>query len=289
MCAREIERRRHRGIGGRVGPGVLQLRLRGIRLILRNEERKAVVFPRFDLIDFVRRKIVAQVVLSRVVRPHAAGLRIPVEADGVVQAARVRLQRTIGVHHLNRRAARIGLDTDVARRANRDVQPSVRADVDRPRHVDRRRRARQIGKLLRIAGRLAVHPLHPHHRRRRRDVEKSVLESQTVRVGQVVQNDFGLRPAVLVAVWQRDDLVAGPPRDQQDAFRAHGHQARPGEVRCEHRRLETRRNGQVRRRCHDGWRRLAVSDRRDERDEQQRAEIMFGHLQTLPRNPLPPQ
>src|SRR5205814_1067946 len=122
---REIECPRY-GVGdGDVALRGAQLGLADVRLILRDEEREAVVLAGFDEIDLVGRKIVAEIVLSGLAGPHASGVRIPVEAAGVVQTARVRLQRAVARQNLNRRAARVGFNADVARRAYRYVEPAV--------------------------------------------------------------------------------------------------------------------------------------------------------------------
>ena len=243
---REIECRRY-GVGdGDVALRGAQLGLADVRLILRDEEREAVVLAGFDEIDLVGRKIVAEIVLSGLAGPHASGVRIPVEAAGVVQTARVRLQRAVARQNLNRRAARVGFNTDVARRAYRYVEPAVGTEVDRARHVQRWRGGGQVDDLLGFPLRSAVRPSDSQHRWRRRDVEPAVLEREAVRVGEIAQDHLGRRGGVPASVLsQRNDLATGSAGDEQRAFGAHRHQPRAGKIRCEHRRLESGRHDQL--------------------------------------------
>ena len=116
-----------------------------------------------------------------------------------------------------RRAIR--LDADVARRADRDVEPAVLAERDRSAtRGPMASRSAESAELLGRARRLAVRPIARAHCRRGGDVEIAVLESEAVRVGQPGEQHLGFGAAVVVAVRQRDDLVGAPPRDEQHAL-----------------------------------------------------------------------
>ena len=236
MCAGSSDHRRHRLLRGDRARHVLHLGRR-VGHAAAVEERDSRSASLLDDVDLVGRQIVAQLILADVGRPQLAGLGMPHHADGVAQPRREGAAvLAVGVEHLNRRAPGVGLDADVARRADRHIEPPVTADHQRPRGVQRRRRRRQVGQLLRCARRTAVDPAHPHQRRRRREVHVAVGERDTVRVGEAAQQDLGLGAAVTVAIGQRDDL--GTPADDQHALGADGEVARAGEARGEHADLE---------------------------------------------------
>jgi hypothetical protein len=120
ICA-QFEQWRHGGLDRHVGRCVFELRLSVIRSVLTDDKGKAIVLPAFDLIDFVRRKFVAEIVLPGVTGPHAARLRIPIEADRVVQSTSVRLERAACVKHLNRPPAGIGSTQTLLRGSDGDM------------------------------------------------------------------------------------------------------------------------------------------------------------------------
>src|SRR6185295_18730749 len=138
---RQFERRRPRLRRRHARYLSLQLRLADIATIRADKEWKSVMRAGFDQIDLVRRNIVAEVVLSGLAGPHQAGLRIPIEANRVVQAACVWLQRAVLGHDLTRRTARVSFDADVAGRPDRHVEPTVWPEVDRSGDMQGGRRA----------------------------------------------------------------------------------------------------------------------------------------------------
>ena len=79
-----------------------------------------------DLVDGLRRQVVAQPVASHIRGPGASGRRIDPDADGVPKTSHVDPARAaFGRHEVDRCAPRIALDTDVAGRPGREEQLAV--------------------------------------------------------------------------------------------------------------------------------------------------------------------
>jgi hypothetical protein len=105
-------------------------------------EREAVEAALHDAVQLAGREVVAEEVATIVRRVQVAGAGLPVEADGVAEAARVYLlARAVGPIAHDRGATTIVLDAHVAARADRHVHESVGADPDRTRPVMARRDA----------------------------------------------------------------------------------------------------------------------------------------------------
>ena len=134
---RQLERRIHRRRARAVGGAAIIGQRTGEAAA--HHEWVSVIFPFLYEIDFIRRRLVARLVDAVVARPQASGLRIPVEPHRIAEAGRKRVSvAAVDVEDLHGGAAGIGLDADIAGRAEGDVQPAIRADTQAARAMERR-------------------------------------------------------------------------------------------------------------------------------------------------------
>src|SRR5262245_29611113 len=197
-------------------------------------------------VDFVGGFLFAVLVFAHIVGPERAGLRVPIETDGVAQAFGEGTSATaVGVINHDRRAALVLVFTEVAHRTDGDVHLAVLAKADSARPV-RPGRNREVDDLLRRSLDFAVGVFHPQDRGIGRDVQKALVKSQAVRARQVARDNLhfiGL--AVLVAVGQGDYVAFRLASDVKHAIRADGHQPPVNHVGGEDRDLESRGDFQI--------------------------------------------
>src|SRR5262245_22159945 len=102
-----------------------------------------------------------------------------------------------------------------------------------------RGRNRQINHLNRLSFDLAVGVFHTQHRRIRSNVEKAIMKSQAMWAREVAGDNLHLVGlAVLIEVWQDDDVSFRLTRDEERAVGADSHQPRVGHVGGEDRDFE---------------------------------------------------
>ena len=196
------------------------------------------------MVQFVARRVVAEVIAAVVGKPHLARRRMPVEAHGVAHAAREDfLARAIRLHSQNRGVGLAAI-AHVARRADGHVQQAIGAEADELPSVmpiarqlvgDDRRRAGVLEVRLDVVE--ANHAVDLGH------IQRAVAERDAVRhVPQTADDrDDAIRFAVLVLVAQRVHVARVPGAGEHRAARALGERPHVAHAVGPHGNLKSRR------------------------------------------------
>ena len=192
------------------------------------ERKPEVLADLRQMVQLVGRLIVAEPVAAVVGEPQVAGRRIEVEADAVAHAARHDLgpaarevePRDRGVERARRRA-------DVARRADRNVELSVRAKRDELPAVMGVGRIGIAGHFgLGRAGEITRDVAEAQDAVHRADVEGAVAKRDAARRVESTGHDEHLvHSIVAVAIHERVHLALGARAHEHDAGRTDRHLA----------------------------------------------------------------
>jgi hypothetical protein len=252
LCPRSIGERLGRTVG-RVGLAVLV------------DVRPAVPAARLDPVQFLPLLVVAKPVDAMVEPPEVPGFRVPTEADGIAEAARVDgAARAIGPHAQYGRVLLTGLVAGVAGGADGDVQPAV--GPERERTVRVLTGLRQVIHQDAQRAERAVRPTVGHEDLvDRHEVEAVAPQGEPMRHRAPGDYTLGVRAAVAILVAEHDHVAWLTLRDVHRAVGSHRYHPRVLHA------LGPFRDGEA-------WRRLQRRDARGGRRQWGRAVDVGTHL-----------